>query len=93
MQAFALLAVAIVAAFIVAIAIGLAWFLVVPVAILLLLLPVAFAIHLFSQRRSGASASEGRSGLASDVSGAVPTTHEASYQPISDPSRPGATPR
>lgn len=84
MQAFAFLVVAIVAAFIVAIAVGLAWFLAVPAAILLLLLPVAFATHMFSQRRSHPSPSDGPG---------VPSTQDAAYRPIADPAKPGTTPR
>lgn len=85
MQATALLAVAIVAAFVIAIVIGLAWFIAVPVLVLLLLVPIAYMITLVTQRNRGRAPARASQG--------APSTREASYQPISDPAKPGTTPR
>lgn len=72
------MAILVVAAFIIAVAVGIAWFIAVPVAVALLMLPLAYFIALFTKPRGGSGGSE-RS----------PSTGDASYQPIADPEHPG----
>ncbi len=79
MHVSALFALAVVAAFITALVIGLAWFLAVPVAIVLLLAPLGYAFALF----------RGRGGRAPAGSEEAPSSQQASYDPVSDPSKPG----
>ncbi len=84
MQATALIAVAIVAGFIIAVAVGLWWFVALPVAALLLLIPAGYTIAYMTQRKARPPSNEARG---------LPSTREASYDPVSDPSKPGTTPR
>jgi hypothetical protein len=84
MQVFAIFAVVIVAAFIVAVVVGLAWFIAVPVAVFLLLLPLAYVIAFVTKPRAKAD---------STVDQRVPSTAQASYEPISDPSQPAGLDR
>lgn len=78
----AVFAVIVVALLIIAVSIGLAWFIAIPVAVFLLLFPIAYVIALFTRPKGGSGGTP-----------AVPSTEDASYQPIQDPSQPGATPR
>ena len=74
----AVFAIVIVTAFVIAVSVGLAWFVAVPVAVFLLMLPAAYLIALVTRPKGGSGGSE-RS----------PSTRDASYQPISDPKHPG----
>lgn len=85
MEVTALLVVVIVLAFIIALALGVVWFIAVPVAVALLLLPLAYTVALMSRGRSSGPPPEETTGL--------PSTEEASYEPVRDPSEPGSTPR
>ncbi|MHB1539239.1 MAG: hypothetical protein ACYCUM_09930 [Solirubrobacteraceae bacterium] len=74
----AVFAILIVAAFFIAVVVGMAWFIAVPVAVFLLLFPLAYLVSLFTHPKGGGGGSP-RS----------PSTADASYQPVSDPEHPG----
>ncbi|MHB2001350.1 MAG: hypothetical protein ACYCSI_14385 [Solirubrobacteraceae bacterium] len=78
----AVFAIVIVAVFLIAVAIGLAWFVAVPIAVFLLLFPIAYLVALFTKPK-GARGGTPR----------APSTADASYQPVSDPKHPGTMPR
>jgi hypothetical protein len=84
MQVTALIAVTIVVVCIAALVLGLVWFVAIPVAILLMMIPIGYMITLLTQRKARMGTGE---------SHGVPTSREASYNPVSDPSKPGTTPR
>ncbi len=76
MQATGFLAVALVIGFLMAVVFGAAWFIAVPVAFLVFLVPVAFVAAVAARRteRTRPTGSE-----------AMPSTREASYDPVVDP--------
>jgi hypothetical protein len=78
MQATAVFAVAVVVGLLMLVVFGLAWFLAVPIAILLFLVPVAFG-SAFGLRRAERTAPTG--------SAAMPSSQEAAYEPIVDPAQ------
>lgn len=78
----AIFATVVVALLFIAVAIGLAWFIAVPVAVMLLLAPAAYVIALITRPKGGSASSD-----------RIPSTKDASYEPISDPTRPGSMPR
>ena len=76
MQATALIAVALVVGFLAAVVLGAAWFVAVPVAFLVFLVPVAFFAALAARKQDRTRPTG---------AGAMPSSQEASYQPIVDP--------
>jgi len=86
MPATGFLALAIFVGLLMLVVFGAAWFIAIPVALLLFLIPVAFVTVLAAKR----------SGLGADHptgSDAMPSSAEASYDPRIDPSQPPAAPR
>jgi fatty acid desaturase len=77
MQATAFFAVAVVVGLLMLVVFGVVWFLAVPIAFLLFLVPVAFVTS-FAIRRTDHGHPPGGEG--------VPSSAEASYDPVVDPS-------
>jgi hypothetical protein len=86
MPATGLLVLAIFVGILMLVVFGVAWFVAVPLAFLLYLIPVAF-VALFAAKRTGVGAAR------PSGSEAMPTSAEASYNPVADPSQPPAAPR
>jgi hypothetical protein len=75
MQATAFLAVALVVGFIALVVLGAAWFIAIPLAFLVFLIPVAF-VSIFAAKRAGLDRGTHPTG-----SQAMPSSREASYDP------------
>jgi hypothetical protein len=76
MQVTGLIALAIFVGIIMAVVFGAAWFIAVPVALLFFLIPVGFIVAFAArERRAGTPA------------GDTPTTRQASYEPVVDPTQ------
>jgi hypothetical protein len=86
MPATGLLALAIFVGILMLVVFGAAWFIAIPVALLLFLIPVAF-VSAYAARRTGVGAAHPTG------SEAMPSSAEASYDPRIDPSQPPAAPR
>jgi hypothetical protein len=78
----AVFAVVVVAVSIVAVAVGLAWFIAVPVAVFLLLFPLAYLIALLTRPKGVSSGAP-----------AAASNEDASYQPVSKLEQPGSAAR
>lgn len=82
MQATAFFAIAVVVGFFMLVVFGAAWFIAIPIAILLFLVPAAFAAALASRKLERSHPAGGA---------AVPSSGEASYDPVVDPDERPAT--